>query len=795
MLLEVLGGAAVAAAGLAHAIWGHGRPRHSGTFRLPGLKGAVRVRRDGHGVPHIEAESAEDAAAALGWCHAQDRLWQLELNRRVGRGELCELFGAQALPADRFLRRMGLRRAAEAEWAVAHEEERRVLEAYAHGVNAALAEADDRRPLEFRLLGLSPRAWTPVDSLSWHKVMALNLSTNAQGEQYRMELIAKVGAERAAHFEFDYPEGQNLALPPGMTAHASHEELARLYAEAAKWIPLGMTGASNNWVVAGSRTTTGAPLLSNDPHLLLTVPSIWYQAHLCFPGVDAYGVTLPGLPGIVLGHTANVAWGVTNSGADVQDLFVERFDPQDPTRVEFQGAYEPVSFWEEEIRVKDGESVHERIAVTRHGPVIAGGPGTNEPALAMKWTLQTPGHSVETLLAMHRAPDAAAFREALRGWHTPHLNFVFADREHIGFVMAGLLPERAQGSGLTPVPGWSGEWEWKGFVPFEQLPQSWDPPEGFIATANQRIRAHGDGPHLSWDFMTGIRAARIVELLQAKPKLSAEDFTAIHLDAKTLLGPRFVAAVRALQLRPKTAHGQMALAKLLDWDGVCSTDSVGASVYEAWQLAAQRRAMEPSLGKELLLRAMGGSRDPLASANLLAGRANSWLVEKLERNDVRMWAGLAPQPTWREVMEAALQEAVDDLADRSSSQNVDEWSWGRFHQLKLLHPLGAAVPALGLIFNGPTVAISGDNDSPFQTAMAPTKPFGADAWAPSWRQVCDLADRSRNVSVLPTGQSGHPGHRNALDQFPLWLAGRFHPDFTAPADVAREAVSDAVLLP
>lgn len=757
-------------------------PRLSGREVVQGISAEVEILRDRHGVPHIFAKTIEDAVFAQGFCHVQDRWFQMELNRRIGSGTLSEVLGPLTVEADRFLRRMMLRRTAEREVEAMEPEERRVVEAYCRGVNQAMAAMGSRIPLEFKLLGIKPTPWTPVDSLCWAKVMALNLCTNWDVELFRYRLIQKVGLEEAMRLEMRYPHGGTVVVPPGALhdSDAAAAELQKLFNDAAQFLPLGLPGASNNWVVSGERTKSGKPMLANDPHLLLQVPNIWYEVHLVAEDVDVYGVSLPGDPGVVIGHTRHAAWGFTNSNADVQDLYLEKFHPDDPKQVEWKGQFEPVQLLREVIKVKGQDDVIEELRVTRHGPVIAGGQKKGELGIAMKWAAHEPGHLFSAVLQMNRAQSAQDIKDALKKWHTPSQNVVFADDQgNIGYVMAGVVPIRAKGSGLTPVPGWTGEYEWIGWVPFEELPQAWNPESGYVATANNAVVDRSYKHHITWDYMNGYRAGRIEELILSKPKLDADDFRQIQMDVFTRPGLAFAQACRGLRVADNTQ--QLALEYLQKWDGHARANSVGAAVYEAMMLFVLERALRPRLGRELFDDIMGKAAHPLAPAGLVAGRYTGYLLEAMQRQDP-YWLQASPgYASWEQLLLGALKDACDLLA-KQLGDDVQRWEWGRLHQLHMRHPLGR-VKVLAPLFNGPSVPMGGDSDSPLQTAYAAHAPFGVDAWAPSWRQVVDFADVKKTRSVHASGQSGHRGSPHYLDQFELWHAGRYHEQWLDRAEI------------
>lgn len=741
-------------------------PRTSGALRAPGLKSLVTMTRDEWGIPHIQAESLADAVYALGLAHAQDRLWQMELQRRIAAGRLSELFGRLTLDADRFMRRLGLRQVAEIEAAAQTGADLALLEAYCRGVNRGIEEAKSRPPLEFRLLGIKPEPWTPADTLSWGKVMALSLIHNWEDELLRYRMLERVGPDLAARLEPNYPPGQPLtAAPGGPGALDSADELIRLF-NAAKPFLMVPAGASNNWVIAGSRTTTGKPLLANDPHLMLQIPSTWYEAHLLCPETEVTGATLPGVPGVVIGHNRQVGWGFTDAFADAADLFLERWHPTEDA-YEYQGSWEPATVRREEIRVKGEAPVVEQVYVTRHGPVMVGGPLGGGPAMALRWTALEPGHTVRAVRMLNLAENAEGVREALRHWSAPCLNMVYADTAgEIGLVMAGLVPVRKEGTGLTPVPGWTGEYDWTGYVAYDELPHVVNPACGYIVTANNKVVDREYPHHISWDYMPGYRAQRITDRIAALPAVSLADCQAIQMDMVSLAGLEFAALCGGL--KPADPLEQQALEALRTWDGHLGPDSVGGAIYIVMQHHALRRAYGAVLGDELM-DAWLGKGSALAPANGRVGRSTTALLRELQGQE----PGFLEAGGWDDLLAGSLADAVKYLRQRLGDQ-ISGWRWGALHRLKLSHPM-AAVKPLHLIFRGVEAPIGGDMSTPCQTAYAPHQSFAATAWAPSYRQVVDFADLSRSVSIHPVGQSGHPGSPHYLDLFPLWLEGRFHP--------------------
>lgn len=712
-------------------------PLWEGELKVTGLTEPVEITRDAFGVPHIRATSIADAVFAQGFVHAQDRLWQMELNRLVGAGRMAELFGRRALAVDRFQRRFGAARAARTDLGVLSDEERAVLDAYCAGVNAAIAERGWRLPLEFWLSWHKPAPWQPIDCLTWIYVMASDLCSNWEQELLRGRLLAAVGPERAA--ELHLVEQEAVAtLPPGGKA-TLYEGLADLYREARLYLPNGgLPGGSNAWVVAGRKSKSGRPLVASDPHLVGRLPSVWHEAHLEAPGLKVFGASLPGVPLVIIGHSDQVAWGVTNSFADVEDLYLEELDGD---RYRIGSSWLDCGVVEEVIKVRGGPPQTERVTLTRHGPLLY---REGDQGLALRWVAYDSAHPIATLLAMNQAPNAEVFYQALEGWHAPSLNVVFGDRfGTIGYSMVGTVPVRARGTGLAPVPGGDGEYEWVGTIPFEELPHAFNPETGYLVTANNPVLSR-HGHHLSWDFMGSARAGRIEELLLAKERLDAADFAAIQTDTVSLNARRFAAALPDFE----TPHGG-ALELLKGWDGDCRADSQAAALYQVWLLKlmdALLADLSPKLRGDLL----GVSENPLSLMAGHTGRYTGWVVDLMEQG--RLEPG---------VLQTTLDQAMAALGTVPT--------WGSLHRLCFRH-------AFNLTFlNGPEVGVGGDTDTPMQSAVTPMKPYHALSWCPSWRQVVDLADPWAGRSVLPTGQSGHRGSPHYLDQFPLWLEGRLRP--------------------
>jgi penicillin G amidase len=778
-------------------------PRTSGALTLPELEAPVQVLRDRWGVPHIYARSNADLFMAQGFVHAQDRLWQMEFNRRTGHGQLAEIFGPIALDSDRFLRVMGFSRLARREAELLSGETRVAIEAYVRGVNAYITMHASRLPVEFTLLRLRPRLWDAADVLVWGKIMAHTLCENWTDEILRARIIATVGAERAAELEPTYRDGHPLIVPAGIAYRPDiGEDALRGAAAVANFVSQGGGQGSNNWVVAGARSASGMPLLANDPHLALRTPSLWYEAHLNGGDYHVTGASLPGAPGIIIGHNERIAWGVTNAMTDVQDLYVERFDPADPTRYEFQGQWERAEIVREEIAIKGHSQPHvEEVRITRHGPIISPlvpttdqRPTTNDQrerrpveALALRWTALEPSRIFDSILALNRATDWLSFRAALADWTVPAQNFVYADVEgHIGYTLGGDIPIRAQDDGRLPVPGWTGEYEWTGIVPHAELPHVFDPPEGFIATANNRIAGDSYSYPLPGEWLNGYRVMRIRELLAQVSRHDAASFVRIQGDQRSL--PGLDLAALADQLPATNVVAQHARDALTSWDGELTAESVGGTIYVR-------------LREQLMRAAYAEVAEPLATVTGLDAFASLPGVEYLERALPRVLQRIAERDdawlpvgrTWNDILAAAWEATVTELR-LAYGDDVRLWIYGREHTLTLRHPLDA-VPALAKLLDRGPFPMGGDVDTVLMGYL-PRQFAGPPFYvAPSYRQICDPSDWDRSQSIHPPGQSGQPGSRHYADMLQPWLRMQYHPMLWSRARVEAAAVERMTLEP
>ena len=748
-------------------------PTTGGRLTVPGLGAPVEVMRDQWGVPHIFAQSAHDLFFTQGYIHAQDRLWQMEFNRRLASGRLSEIFGETTLPTDRFLRTVGLRRAAEADAAQLDPDTRGLLDAYAAGVNAFLTQQGARLPIEFTLLRFRPEPWTPVDGLAFAKLMGWVLSGNWKSELLRAHLISRFGVEGARVLMPPYPDDAPVIVPEGADYRSWNTAALLDLLEIAPTLP-GV--GSNNWVVSGTHTTTGAPILANDPHLEAQMPSIWYEMHLVGGPYNVIGSTFPGTTGVIIGHNEQIAWGVTNAGPDVQDLYIERFDPADPTRYLYKGQWEPATVLREEVKIKGRlEPVVETVRITRHGPIINNVVEGLGAFLALRWTALDPGTIAAAVLRLDRARTWEEFRAALRLWTVPAQNFVFADRKgNIGYQLSGRIPIRAKGDGLLPVPGWTGEYEWISEIPYGKLPSVLNSSRGYIVTANNRIVPSGYPYLVSHEWDPGFRARRIETLLAATRGATVEDMRKIQLDLTSLPGQTVVQALQDVRVAGEPAAGL--LAELRGWDGVLRVDSRAAAIYETFRMALLPLVFKDVLGPDLYKRYLAHPDVwQLALQRLLRDPSSRW------------W-----DPDGRDAVVARALTQADKTLTRRLGADRSRWSWGRLHEMRFVHPIGR-VRTLGWIFNTTAPPTGGD------IFTVNNGGFDADTFAQvvvaSYRQVIDLRDWDRSISIHTTGQSGLPFHRHYRDFVPLWGTGQYHPMLFSRPRIQENAEATLALAP
>jgi penicillin amidase len=738
---------------------------------VAGLHAGIEILRDKHAVPYVIAGSRDDAAFGLGYSHAQDRLWQMETSRRFVQGRLSELFGTLTLSTDVTMRTLGLYPAAQQSVKHLSPEARRILESYAAGVNAFLANNRGRLPIEFALAGDTPEPWTPADSLAVLKGMAYRLSGNASGETARVNLLSRLGLAGVQSF---FAPFDAVPLPDYLNTLFGTTQLSRV--EGVRDIT-----ASNDWVVDGAHSVTGKPLLANDPHLGFEIPITWYLAHLATPDGDVSGGTLPGVPAVIVGHNRHVAWGITNTGPDTQDLYIEQLDPDNAQQYRTPDGWAPFVRRSETIKVRFGKDRAITVRQTRHGPVLPDGQlsptAPKNSVIALAWTgLSGEDTTFDAVLGVNAANDAAQFRAAMTAFIAPMQNIVYADDAgETGLLLPGNVPVRASGNdsqGLVPAPGWEKRYDWTGFIARDALPSLGDPPEGFIATANNKTVPDSYPYQLSVEWEPPYRHDRIAALLAATPKHSLDSMQAIQLDsidsyALTLKSYLNMAG-------PFTGREAKAAALLAAWNGAMLKDRPEPLIFAAWARALSKRIYADELGPAFPQFWDYRPEFTLRVLNNKDGAAR-WCDDK----------GTAQKEDCASRIRLALTDAVDELS-KAYGDDPAQWRWGDAHQAAFgASPLGA-LPVIGSFFNreaatdgGPFTIRRADN------TMASGHPYAA-THGSGYRGLYDLADPDKSRFIIATGESGNVFSPYYDDMIGLWAKGGY---ITIPS--ARDQIEQA----
>ncbi|MCB0044214.1 MAG: penicillin acylase family protein [Caldilineaceae bacterium] len=722
-------------------------PKTTGTVQIARLEQPVEIIRDEYGVPHIFAATDHDAVMALGYVHAQDRMWQMEFQRRIGAGRLSEILGEATLSTDKFLRTLGPYRAAETAWPALSSDTQALLSAYADGVNAWLDEGHTLPP-EFLILGVKPAPWTEMDSMVWAKMMAWDLGGDWDLEILRAALTQTLGPERAAQLLPAYPEDGIAILAASDWQDRSGSGLLEMDTLLQEQFDLGgIDVGSNNWVIGGARTETGRPILANDMHLSARIPSIWYLAELHGDALHISGMTFPGLPLLPSGHNENIAWGVTNVDPDVQDLYMEEINPANPNQYRVGDEWADMDIVEELIYV-DGqeEPIPYAARSTRHGPLISDATDA-ATAVAMRWTALDAGDStVEAYTRVNYARNWDEFVAAMRDYVAPSQSFVYADKGgNIGYFAPGHIPIRANHDGMLPVPGWNGEYEWTGWIPFDDLPRTLNPAAGFVATANNKIVDDSYPYLISNDWSEPYRAERITQLIEAMSRgderISLADVGLIHGDQYSAQVDEILPAL--LALTPNGERQAQAMAILADWDGALTRDTGAPAIYSAWQIALGRALFADDLRGDLY--------------DEMAARAHPLLAVEVMREPEQYAAWCdniltAPSESCAETALEALDTALDDLSARMGD-DMRKWTWGAIHKTQYPHNPFSEVPLLKPIFHR-SIENGGDAYTVDIGPVRQTELYNQ-YHVVSQRSILDVGAWNNSLIIHTTGQSGN----------------------------------------
>ncbi|HPH98528.1 MAG TPA: penicillin acylase family protein [Anaerolineaceae bacterium] len=761
-------------------------PKISGTLNLKGLDQPVEILRDRWGIPHIFARSIPDATFAQGFVHAQDRLWQMELNRRTATGRLSELFGPIALDTDRAARTFGFARLGAADLQMMDKETRAAIQAYTDGINAFLNQPGRKLPVEFTLLGITPEPWTLEDSMAFSRLMFWQLSHAWYSEIVRARLIAAVGPECAAEWEPHYPPQNPTILPNGIEFNQL-DVSGKLKNMATPQMERGQ--GSNCWAISGERSVTGKPYLCNDMHLVLTLPTIWYEVHLnCGGPLNVSGVSMPGIPLVLVGHNDRIAWGITLAFTDCEDLYLEKFDSASPTRYQTPSGWMEAEVVHEIIKVKGAPDHDESVTFTRHGPIISDVVGYPDQRVAVCSMALRPTQGLSAWVKLNQAANWPDFVEAMRRVNATQLNIGYADVDgNVGYWVTGAHPIRGKGDGRLPAPGWDAEYDWKGEVPFEEMPHALNPQQGYILTCNHRIIPDDYPYNLGEVWMNGYRPRRLIEMIESREKLGPEDFNRMQMDVTCLSAREFLSRLEGLH-SPDPRLEQL-LTALRGWDGQLTPDSMPGCVYEVLRYTTVRSLLEPTLGKKMTDQLLGIAFNPiLLTDHEYFGYDTVSLLRILD--DPKSW-WLEKAGGREKLLLDSLRKAADWLTAELGPQ-PEQWQWGRIHRLTFAHALSVQKP-LDKIFNRGPYPIGGDTDTPLQSALSPDSAYDNKLWSPSVRFIMDMSDLTQCVAVTPVGQSGQLGSPHYDDMIDLYIHGRYHPMLWTRAQIEKECEGTLIL--
>jgi penicillin amidase len=812
-------------------------PQIEGQIKAADLNATVDIYRDQMGIPHIYASTLHDLFFAQGYVHAQDRFWQMDTWRHIGSGRLSEMFGKSQVETDMFLRTLGWKQTAEAEWNQLKPDSRAILQAYTDGVNAYLKDhSGTALSLEYGVLKLlSPNyqieSWTPINSLTWGKAMAWDLRGNMGEEIERAVLLKTLTPQQMAELYPAYPTdhpvivnkiGSGTALQPVLNPKAAFDipdnTLARLAYNStlldAALGPMGDGIGSNSWAVSGKLTTSGKPILANDPHLGIQMPSIWYQLSMhCQPKTDQCpyemaGFSFAGVPGVVIGHNDQITWGFTNAGPDVMDLYIEKVNPNNPNQYEVNDQWVNFEIRTETISVTGGEPITITVRSSRHGPVISDSYGSLKDqgdskdktfvpfkdsagielpehyAIALKWTALTPSTPFEAIWGFDKAQNWDDFRAAARQFHVPAQNLLYADTAgNIGYQMPGDIPIRAHGDGRFPVPGWTDEYEWTGFIPFDELPYTLNPAEGYIATANNQVPPRGYPYLITTDWDYGFRANRIIELIQSAPgKIDIAYVQKMQGDMLDSNAAVYVPLLESVDYQTATPIQANALDLLKKWDYQATAVSSAAAIFEAFARHLVQNAFNDDL--PIQFQPDGGSRWNEIMRHLPAD--SPWWDDQTTPGMVE---------TRSDILKKSFIEAVKELSDLYG-KNPAKWKWGDMHSATFRNQtLGeSGVGLIENIFNRGPFPTGGGEAIVDATGWSIIDGYQVN-WLPSMRMIVDLSDLNNSVSVHTTGQSGHAYNKHYADMAPLWASIQYYPMWWAQDSITRDAEGHLTLTP
>lgn len=764
----------------------------SGTLQLAGLQKPVKVLRDEWGIAHIYAETQADLFFAQGFTAAQDRLWQMDLWRRTGEGKLAEILGDRAIERDKFARLLRYRGDMKAEWEAYAPDAKPIIEAFVRGVNAWIEQTKDHLPIEFQLAGYKPEPWTPEVCLT--RMAGYVMTRNASTEILRAQLACEFGANFVDEWLPAEP-ARKLDILKGFDLSGIDNKILAAATSASGAVNFGQltpnpNDGSNNWVIDGSKSVTGKPLLANDPHRQIALPSLRYMVHLVAPGWNVIGAGEPALPGVAAGHNERVGFGFTIVGIDQQDLYVEELNPANPNEYNYRGKWQPLRVEREQIKVKGkAEPVTLELKFSVHGPIVYEDK-TARRAYALKWVGSEPGTAgYLASLTLNRVQNWQEFLKGMERWKVPSENLLYADVDgNIGWVAAGMTPVRKgwsgqnwsgqDWSGMLPVPG-DGRFEWQGFLPVKDLPQAYNPAQHYVATANHNILPPGYKRELGYEWSNPIRFQRIDEVLRDRTKkFSAADFEQLQHDAVSLPARELSALLKEAKFEDAAIQPYVQL--LTNWDAVLGKDSAAAALYEFWVQKLPTQVFKIHVPLKAWPQVASRIGLPRTLETLKAAEPR-WFAPGKSKAEARAARDLALY--W------SLKEAVTEAQNRLGA-DFKQWRWGKLHVAPFVHPLANSTETRQL-FNLPLIERAGDANTVFATSGANFRQnHGA-----SFREILDVSNWDNSVATNVPGQSGQPGSPHYSDLLPLWAEGKYFPLLYSQAKVEAQAKQRLTLEP
>jgi penicillin amidase len=781
-----------AGAGWMYHLGSRALPSYDGQIVLSGLDHPVQILRDPYAMPHIVAQSESDLYFAVGYAQAQDRLWQMDLLRRVTQGRLSELFGEGLVDVDLMMRALRIPDKSRLMMAELVPEMTLALQRFCDGVNAYRIQVQDRLPPEFTILGYAPEPWKPLHCANLVGYMAWDLTV-----PNRLEAVLHKIRQQVTNSQFRQllPRVglQPTTVYPRLSGKMDEMDLKTVLADQGRVLEnLGVAvfNGSNNWAVSGAKSVTGKPILANDMHLGLNAPGLWYPMHQAVKdGLNVTGVVLPGQPFVICGHNDRMAWGMTNVKVDALDFYLEKINPDNPEEYAFNGAFTPFTVRKETIRVKGGKRVEKQLRFTHRGPVFSAFKKINDQTITMKWIGNEYSNEVRSIYLLNRAGNWEAFKDALKTFVSVSQNVNYADVDgNIGMYCAAGVPIRRKGNGIAISPGWTDEYDWQGLVPFEQLPHVYNPPKGFVSSANNKSAPDAYPYPISHWYALNYRIDRIREMLTRKQTLSIEDFSAMHGDVQSVMARMFMPFFleRISRAQGLTPIQGKALRLLKGWDGHMGKQSAAAAVFEVMYVNLVKGLIADELGEELYEEfARTGMLHRYFTRNVVTDGRSDW-------SDDVSTAGTTE--TLDQAVVKSFTTAVAFLTERLG-ESPDQWEWGRLHQLGFQHPLGR-VKILDFIFgfNTPPRPVGGS----FHTVCPPvyrvSTPFEVIQGA-SHRHIYSAGNWDDSLSVLPTGTSGIPASDHYRDQTDLYMENRYHRDVFSMDQVEAVARYRFELLP